>query len=676
MKAILITILLLCSSAVYADNVKRPDSYNYTRGVEAINKNNTEEALEYFDKEIAEHPDNGYAYSWVALVRCYNGEYGRALTASNVAVKKIPGKDKEYKSFAYSTRARVYLSLEDTVQAIRDYTQAISIMPTDDRNYKARAQVYFEQGKYDLADEDYRKMIALKEGDVTGYMGLGRNANAQGKYEDAIKQFDYVVKLEPYYSSGYSFRAESYKGLKKYNEALDDVVLALAINYDDKAFKELQELADSAYDQTLAKMKIQKIKDPKEKMWSYYLGVIYEKGKKYRTAISCYKEYLAQESSDVVADRIANCYDEMGDYANALDYCNQAIAMDSTATEYLIFKANILNNLEKYAEAIKVIDSYIAKNPDAIFPYYARGSFKESSEDVDGAIEDYTMSITLQPDSYTYTLRGRLYLLKGDKNAAEADFKQAIKLDTIPEESDCLPFAYYFLGDKEKAVQALSKLLEKYAEKGYYNAACLYSLMGETEKSISFLRKDLENGDRNFAHIRHDRDLDNVRSSKEFESLIKEYEEKHKAEISEEKDESVYEQKTEDIPFTKEGGVCKVKCSVNNLPLHFIFDTGAADVSMSSVEATFMLKNDYLSPADIIGKQNYMTADGNISEGTIVNLRDVKLGTLHLKDVKASVVSNQSAPLLLGQSVLSKLGRIEIDNSSKVLRVTYKQKVK
>ncbi len=69
-----------------------------------------------------------------------------------------------------------------------------------------------------------------------------------------------------------------------------------------------------------------------------------------------------------------------------------------------------------------------------------------------------------------------------------------------------------------------------------------------------------------------------------------------------------------------------------------------------------------------------MTADGNISEGTVINLRDVKLGTLHLKD-KASVVCNQSAPLLLGQSVQSKLGKIEIDNSNKVLRVTYKQKI-
>ena len=71
-----------------------------------------------------------------------------------------------------------------------------------------------------------------------------------------------------------------------------------------------------------------------------------------------------------------------------------------------------------------------------------------------------------------------------------------------------------------------------------------------------------------------------------------------------------------------------------------------------------------------------MTADGNITEGTVINLRDVKFGNIHLNNIKASVVNNQSAPLLLVQSVFSKFGNIEIDNDNKVLRITYRQKVK
>ena len=678
MRQFILSILVLCSSVMLADNIKRPDSYNYSRGVEAINNNNAEEALDYLNKEINEHPDNGYAFAWIALVRNYNEEFGRALTAANVAVKKIPSKDKEYKAFAYGTRAQVYLNLEDTIQALKDYSQAINIVPDDDRFYNQRAQVYYEQGKYDLADKDYLKMISLKEGDVMGYMGIGRNANAQKRYEDAIKQFDYVVKLEPNYSSAYSFRAESYIGLKKYNEAIDDVISALGIDRDRKAFYELQELADSAFEQTVAKLKVQKIKEPNEQSWDYDLGIVYERAAKYNKAIAYYKESLEKESNIITASRISSCYDDLGDYDKALEYCNQAIALDSVKTNYLYEKANILDNAGRTQEAIKTMSDYIANTPDEPAGYYQRGWFKDHSGDIEGALEDYTMAITLQPNvAYAYLNRGVLYRLKGENAKAESDFKQVVRLDSIPEEAECSFYAYYYLGQKDKAIEILNTILDKDKKGNCYDAACLYSVMGEKEKALSYLRQSLEDGYRRFAHIKRDRDLNNIRNTEEFKVLMKEYEEKHLQEIAADADgdDSSYELKVEEIPFTKESGVCKVKCAINGLPLHFIFDTGATDVSISSVEATFMAKNDFLSSSDIIGKQNYQTADGNITEGTVINLKDVKLGSLHLNNIKASVVRNQAAPLLLGQSVLSKLGKIEIDNTKKVLRITHKQKI-
>lgn len=678
MRQFILSILVLCSSAVLADNIKRPGSYNYSRGVEAINNNNAEEALDYLNKEINEHPDNGYAFAWIALVRNYNEEFGRALTAANVAVKKIPSKDKEFKSYAYDTRAKVYLNLGDTIQALKDYGMAINVSPNDERFYKYRAQIYYELKKYDLADKDYQKMISLKAGDVMGYMGIGRNANAQKRYEDAIKQFDYVIKLEQNYSSAYSFRAESYIGLKKYNEAIDDVISALAIDGDSKAFYELQELADSAFEQTAAKLKVQKMKEPNEQSWAYDLGVVYERAAKYNKAIAYYKESLEKESNIITASRISSCYGDLGDYDKALEYCDQAIALDSVKSDYLYQKANILDNAGRSQEAIKVIGEYINNNPEMAEGYYRRGWFKDHSGNVEDAVEDYTMAINLAPEAvYTYLNRGVLYRLKGENSKAEADFKQVVRLDSVPEEAECSFYAYYYLGDKDKAIEVLNKVLEKDRKGNCYDAACLYSVMGEKERALSYLRESLENGFRRFAQIKRDRDLDNIRNTAEFKALIKEYEEKHQQEIaSDEEDDSAYELKVEEVPFAKEGGVCKVKCSINGLPLHFIFDTGAADVSISSVEATFMAKNDYLSSADIIGKQNYMTADGNITEGTVVNLRDVKLGSLHLNNIKASVTRNQVAPLLLGQSVLSKLGKIEIDNTKKVLRITHKQKIK
>ena len=64
-----------------------------------------------------------------------------------------------------------------------------------------------------------------------------------------------------------------------------------------------------------------------------------------------------------------------------------------------------------------------------------------------------------------------------------------------------------------------------------------------------------------------------------------------------------------------------------------------------------------------------MTASGDIHEGTILKLKEVKLGDAVLKNIEASVVGNQKAPLLLGQSVLEKFGTITIDNINSKLKI-------
>ncbi len=124
------------------------------------------------------------------------------------------------------------------------------------------------------------------------------------------------------------------------------------------------------------------------------------------------------------------------------------------------------------------------------------------------------------------------------------------------------------------------------------------------------------------------------------------------------------------IQMQKRGGVFVMPCKVNGLTLNFIFDTGASDVSVSLTEALFMLKNGYLSESDLIGTEYYKLADGNIAEGTKINLKVIEIGRLKLTNVKASIVHNLSAPLLLGQSALSKLGKIEFDYSQNTLKIS------
>lgn len=682
MRNFLLVILFAVAATVTAQvKNERPTSYNYLRGVEAIQSQNNTEALEYLNKEIEENPKNGYAYSWIAMLRAQQEEYGKALSSANLSLKYLPKKDSEYVYFAYETRARVYVELEDTTSALADYTQAIKVLPEKEDAYEKRAQLYYEQKNYDLADADYQKMINLDEGDVMGYMGIGRNKNAQELWDDAIKQFDFVAKLHSDYSSVYAFRAESYIGKKDWDKATDDLLTALKIDSNNKAFYLMQDLNDVPFAKMKAKFQIQSSKEPNSEKWPYYLGIIHERKQLYSQAIRFYEEANKRDLSAYTLERIANCYDDDGQYDMCLKTLEKALDMEPNRRSLLSMKANTLYELGRTKEAIEQWDSILIKYPDYDWGYYRRGWFKEGINDIEGAIEDFTISITLDPEySYAYESRANMYDKQGKAELARADYEKMIELEPTPEDYKISMYAYQALGNNEKAIEIMDTILMRDSTRAgaYYEAACLYSRMKRVDEALDYLEKCLNMGYKRFAHIEIDHDMDNLRELPKFKEMIARYKKEAEKKTGSSTDHSENNNSTKEdiieIPFTKDSNsnLCNVKCSINDLPLYFIFDTGASDVSLSQVEATFMMKNGYISKQDVIGNAYFSDAVGNVNVGTIINLRKVDFGGMELTNVKASVVKNQKAPLLLGQSILGRLGKIEIDNGNRVLRITQK----
>jgi aspartyl protease family protein len=122
------------------------------------------------------------------------------------------------------------------------------------------------------------------------------------------------------------------------------------------------------------------------------------------------------------------------------------------------------------------------------------------------------------------------------------------------------------------------------------------------------------------------------------------------------------------IPMsTDKSGAYYVMAKINGVEMKFILDTGASVVSISIVEAEFLYKQGKLDQSDILGQGQLVDATGGISNNTIINLRNVTIGSTTIHNVQAAVSDNQEAPLLLGQTVLSRFGKMTVDYTNRQL---------
>jgi aspartyl protease family protein len=117
------------------------------------------------------------------------------------------------------------------------------------------------------------------------------------------------------------------------------------------------------------------------------------------------------------------------------------------------------------------------------------------------------------------------------------------------------------------------------------------------------------------------------------------------------------------IIIENHNGVHIIPVDIKVVKMFFISNTGASLISISTTEANFFYKHGKHTTDDIKGKANFTDANGDVSEGTIIILREVNIGNKILTNVEASVVNNMTAPILMGQSALEKFGKISIDYS-------------
>lgn len=638
----------------------------------------------FLTKEINQHPKEGKAYYYMTKIHMYNEAYSDALKQVNLAISNLNDSDTVL-ARSWIAKGDIYQQISDTVKFESAYTKALSLFPKLAEVYWERASSYANWNMNVKAKADLLKVLELDETHVGARKLLCSILYDEEKYEEVITQANKIIVLSPEFVDAYDLRASAYFQLDRYDLAIEDGYSALTLDEENTRlrFKYIM-YSKKNYSLGIAKISTMINEYPQKDIWYLLRAEILLQKKEFDKALKEYDHIFtiipASSFSFYFAKR-AEVYTEMGLHDLALNDYSASIERDSTDASYYSSRADEYRHLGKMDLAIADCDRAIELSPETAYNYLRRGwVYEELKADPQTLIADYTAALEIDRNlASAYLYRGRVYQrsLK-DTSKANDDFRQVIALDTETGSMDNQrQFGYAGLGMVVEAKAWNSKLLNEFpTDANYYDAACLYSILKMPKESIAYLDTAFQKGYRDFIHLGIDDDLDNIRQSMEFKSLISRWQSKYANKTVQKSSMPNDESKilgTYSIPFKlRLGDTFEIASKVNGLPLKMTFDSGAAVVTISQMEVDFMIKHGYLSERDYIGKESYVMANGMTEEAKTIMLRSVEIGGLVLKNVKASVMQNREAGLLFGQSAMGRYATITIDNKKKQLIISGK----
>lgn len=530
-------VYLVCFFSLISFNLFS-QSYNFNQGVKFFEQGDYKESIDYFDREIADNEKNGHAHYYKSLIYKSSEDYQNALKSISRAIEVIQKKDLEWKSAAFQVRGQIQSLLNNYPKAIIDYNSALALGINKVKILQERGDVYYFLRDIEKAQKDFYEAIKIDESDTESYLLLCKTYLFSNNLEKANDFADKAIRLSS--KNAYAFHLRSIVNSRKgnNNQAISDILTAIDLEEDGSAYLSLfLSMSLKNTDYALSKINSILIRNKNDYYYTYLRGRLHYEIDNYKSAIEDFSTSIKLMDT-LVNSSIYNfrgcCYRDLGNYSEAINDFTQAIRLNSTSALNYGYRGDTKRLKGDYNGALTDLDTAVFLNPEEAWFYYKRGWVKsEFLHNTKSGIEDYSQAISLNPDfAYPYLHRGELRKKEFNMlDEAKSDFEKILEIDTVVlSNGNCRAYALFQLGKTKDAKDWMTAILKEYPNEGnYYDAACLYSKMGETSESLKFLELSLENGNRDFVHIANDDDLDNIRSTEVYKLMMKNWKEKSKS---------------------------------------------------------------------------------------------------------------------------------------------------
>jgi tetratricopeptide (TPR) repeat protein len=289
------------------------------------------------------------------------------------------------------------------------------------------------------------------------------------------------------------------------------------------------------------------------------LGDSYANAGRKQEAMHHYAKALElHPASPIVLRNLGQLHHGMGNLDEAVDYLSRAVRYDPEDISAHMRLGTVYAEREDLDNAIRHFSLVVELDPGQAEAYYNLGILRAKKGDIARAAEDLSRAVELHPgDTEAHCSYGIVLMNQGRVKDAIAHFERALVIDPNnreaaeylrsarayaekirsdakrleqesrdnPEDSGVLgrlAVYYSMAGDNEKALDVLNRLLGLQPDNPdvYYNIACISAKQGKTDDALKWLADAVDRGFRNRELMQVDRDLDSIRNTPQYRSLL------------------------------------------------------------------------------------------------------------------------------------------------------------
>lgn len=475
---------------------------------QSIDNPMTQAMLDVYAKELEANPKDADIYFRRANEYYKFNQYLRALADVDKTLEYAPAGNRDLKFQAYMLRADIYQMLDKHREALADFSEALKLDPTSFMALYQKANEEYALGDYSAAKADYTRLRATNPRSVEALTGLARVAVKENDLGRASEYMDGAVEMMSADSDIYIRRASVRRMQGNNTGAVEDLLMAISIDNNTRAFQELIDMANVDYPAVISAISTSISYAPQQGMLYYIRGFIAQAHDHYASALADYRKLIDQNMYEYAGlyNSMAQCQLALCRYPQAIDNIDHAISMDGGKNgEFYATKARILYAQGKNSEAMDALKQaslrgYSSTNVDELQALvdYAAGDFEKANDIYAAMIVDHpevmrnyiyrawVLADGLKQPANAQTLYNRVVSMTADSDNGE---KASSPLSAV---QSYRGFALLFSGDRQGALEWAKGLYSDYRDTdGYLNfvLACLYAQASVADPSISSSEK-------------------------------------------------------------------------------------------------------------------------------------------------------------------------------------------